>query len=160
MKLSKIAAVLAALVLATVAFTGCVTTTGYQEQVVGQSLNMGSLPVKDFEVIGPVTVQTTEVKTFSIFHRTHIGSNMVNTALVEEAIKLGGHDVINVKVSKRQDSNIVFGGIFYSKRIYTYTATGLAIRYTETLSARDGGQQVDTNAYIRNYNPEKKWYEK
>lgn len=153
MKLSKIAALFAALAITAVALTGCVSTTGYQQQTVGQSLNMGSLPVKDFEVIGPVTVQTTEVITFNIFHRTHIGSEIVNTLLVEEAVKLGGHDVINVKTSKREDSNIVLYGIFGSKRIYTYTATGLAIRYTDTLTANDGGQAVDEKAYRSSYNP-------
>ena len=148
----KIKAMLLAAVVAVaaVAFTGCNTTVKYTEQAVGQSLNMGSLPVKDFVVLGPITVQATEVKETGMFGSSkHTGSGVIDALLMEEVKKLGGHDAINVKISKQEEANIHLWGIFGTKKTYTYTATALAVKYTDTLKA--AAQAVDSRTFKGSY---------
>ena len=119
-----------ALATLAMAFTSCVTTH-YESQATGDTLKMEQLAVKDYDIIGPVTVTATssESSSFLMLHQKKEGSEVVYPMLLDAAIKAGGQDVINVRVSKKLDSVITLGGIFGKEATYTYTATALAIKY-------------------------------
>ncbi|MCI5607001.1 MAG: DUF6567 family protein [Treponema sp.] len=119
-----------ALATLAMAFTSCVTTH-YESQDRGGTLEMQQLAVKDYDIIGPVTVTATssESSSFLMLHQKKEGSEVVYPMLLDAAIKAGGQDVINVRVSKKLDSVITLGGIFGKEATYTYTATALAIKY-------------------------------
>lgn len=119
-----------ALATLAMAFTSCVTTH-YESQATGGTLEMQQLAVKDYDIIGPVTVTATssESSSFLMLHQKKEGSEVVYPMLLDAAIKAGGQDVINVRVSKKLDSVITLGGVFGKEATYTYTATALAIKY-------------------------------
>ena len=128
-----------ALATLAMAFTSCVTTH-YESQATGDTLKMEQLAVKDYDIIGPVTVTATssESQSFLMLHQKKEGSEVVYPMLLDAAIKAGGQDVINVRVSKKLDSVITLGGIFGKEATYTYTATALAIKYNNKNIVSEG----------------------
>jgi len=137
--------VLAAALAFAAMFTGC-NTTNFESQATGKALSIGTLPVKDFDVIGPISATATETVKTGMFNlsSTHTGSEMINTLLMNEVKKVGGHDAINVKISKKEESDVKFFGIFGKTVTYTYTATAIAIKYTDTVKGVDGSEALDT----------------
>jgi uncharacterized protein YbjQ (UPF0145 family) len=82
------------------------------------------LAVKDYETKGIIIVKSNE-KIDAMKRRT--GSRITYEMLMEEARKLGADDVINVRVDVSRVVNFDRG----REEVYTYTATALAIKYTE-----------------------------
>jgi len=117
MKNKKIAAVMLPLALVLgLAFLSCSTSSGFGPQRVDWA-EYTIIPGKDYTVVGAVVVRITDSKT-------------LNADLMQEAIKLGGHDIINVRVDVEQSG-------MGEKKVLA--ATAVAIKYTaETLKTKEG----------------------
>jgi uncharacterized protein YbjQ (UPF0145 family) len=113
----------AVLSLVLVSCTGTVSLSGPIHGVSGNAL----LAVKDYETKGIIIVKSSE-KIDGMKRRT--GSKVTYEMLMEEARRLGADDVINVRVDENRVVKFENG----REEVYTYTATALAIKYTE---ARD-----------------------
>lgn len=96
---------------------GCVTRIADSSKGVVQNVQIA---VKDFIVVGPIR--------YSIqIPVKNMGQNVVSyDRLLEAAYRLGGDDVINVRVDKSSKTD--FGGTRT-----TYIVNALAIKYTDTL---------------------------
>ena len=121
------------------ALTSCVSTH-YESQVSGDTLKMEALAVKDYDIVAPVTVTATATEKNSILmiHQSKEGSEVLYPMLLDAAVKAGGQDVINVRVTKKQDSEIALYGVFGKEVTYTYTATALAIKYNNKNIVNEG----------------------
>ena len=119
MKNTKNAAVILPLALVLgMAFSSCSTflPPGSGPQTVDWS-EYTVIASKDYTVVGAVVVKVTDSKT-------------INADLMQEAVKLGGHDIINVRIDVEENSS---GG----KKVLA--ATAVAIKYTaETLKTKEG----------------------
>lgn len=118
----------ASLAVLAVMFTSC-TTMNYEYQESGSTLSVTQLAVKDYDIVGPCKVEVTLTEKQDLFNVKKDGSEVVYPLLLDKAIELGGQDVINVRVSKKEESTTTLYGIFGKEATYTYTATALVIKY-------------------------------
>jgi hypothetical protein len=114
--------------------TGCASTA---VKTVSWS-NYTSIPNKDYAVVGVVVVRTDNIKT-------------LNADLMEAAKEIGAHDVINVRIDVESESS---GG---APKIFA--ASGVAIKYTDTLKNESGTAQMSsTSEGGGSSSCGKKWY--
>lgn len=109
------------------------STTDLATNQVGWS-NYSDVIAKDFDVIGFVTLESTEtVKVGFLSLSTEVsGSRVTYADLMKKAVELGADDIINVRVDKKDNfktSPLDF--LFGSTKTYTYIATGTAIKYKD-----------------------------
>lgn len=137
--MKKALLVVCALAVSAIALTSCVSTH-YESQATGDTLKMEALAVKDYDIIAPVTVTATTTEKVSMFmiHQSKTGSDVIYPSLLDAAQKVGGQDVINVRIAKKQDSEIALGGVLGKEITYTYTATALAIKYNNKNIVSEG----------------------
>ena len=119
-KIAVLGAIVALLVLA-----GC-TTVDFGQADQG-SVNTSAIVAKDFDVIGTVSVEHTEIieeKFFGLI-KTHTGSKPVYNDLMEQAAAKGGDDIINIRVDKTE---IQSKGTAKTNK---YVTTALVIKYKD-----------------------------
>ncbi|MCL1930915.1 MAG: hypothetical protein FWF55_03810 [Treponema sp.] len=133
-----IVALAAALMLA-----GCASAR-YTANASGAS-DYVTVAVKDFVTLGIITVEKTEIHyagPFGFVKRIE-GGKITYADLMQEAAKLEGDDVINVRIDKNLNySGSVFNWLTGWTRVYTHTATALAIKYTDRLESKDVDPQL------------------
>jgi hypothetical protein len=94
-----------------------------------------AVPVKDYETLGIIFVKSSEVIDST---GTHTGSKITYEMLMLEAQRLGADDVVNIRIDVNEEvevlksTDLLFGSI-YTRTTYHYTATGLAIKYTDAV---------------------------
>ncbi len=121
------AVLLASMALLTV---GC-STTDLTTNKTGWS-DYAEIAVKDFEPVGVVRVTSKEVFKIGPFalKRSSIGSKVTYDMLIAEAVKLGAHDIINVRIDVvKKSSSSPFDFITGTTREVEYIGTALAIKY-------------------------------
>lgn len=118
-----------AIAVLAITFTSC-TSIHYETMRSGDSIQISQLPVKDYDIIAPIklTTKITEKESIFKFSNSKQGSEIIYQLLLDQAYNLGGNEVVNVRISKKQDADIKFNGIFGKEVTYTYTATALAIK--------------------------------
>ena len=127
-----------------VAFAGC-KSYDLTTNKVGWS-NYADISVKDFTVMGIVSLESQEVFTYGPFglNKDYRGSRIVWSDLMAEAAKLGADDIINVRIEET-NQNIRRPGIIEFFTGYTttwkYKATALAVKYTESVDRQKSGRQ-------------------
>jgi len=100
--------------------------------------NNVNIAAKDFKTLGVIFVNSVEVIDSQ---GNHTGSKITYEMFMREAVKLGADDVINMKI----DVNIKTDKET-TKTIttYSYTGTGLAIKYTDAVNGTISGNSVIT----------------
>ena len=128
-------AVIIFMVLAAVVLASCVSND-YTASLAGVS-EYSTLAVKDFTTLGIITVSSTEIHSSGPFGFTKSveGSKITFADLMQEAAKLEADDVINVRID--MNSNYTKRAFGWT-RTYTYTATALAIKYTDKVDVMPG----------------------
>jgi len=90
--------------------------------------NNVNIATKDFVTVGIIFVNSVE----EIDDRgSHTGSKITHEMFMREAVKMNADDVINIKIDvniKKEQKPDMFDLI--NNTIYSYTGTGLAIKYT------------------------------
>jgi hypothetical protein len=107
-------------------------TVQMSTNLVGWS-DYAGIVVKDYEVVGIVTLDTTETFVYGPLglSNTHTGSKITYADLMSEAQKLGAHDIINVRIDRYDDSNTnLLSKLSGYTEYIKYSATALAIKYT------------------------------
>ena len=129
-------------VFAVIGLTTC-TTNNFTANVTGIS-DYSIVAIKDFVTLGIITVRAEEVHYSSPlgFVRSVQGSKITYTDLMQEAAKLEADDIINVRIDMNANyTKGIFDWITGWTRTFTYTATALAIKYTDKVdAARDDPQ--------------------
>ncbi len=113
-------------------------TKNYVQIVKGQYADIVPYTIRDFVIKGIVFVES---KVTIDVNGERTGSEITNFMLMKEAQKLGGDDVINIKIDEREESKVVdnydkdakFIDREYKKTTYIYQATALAIKYTNPI---------------------------
>ena len=137
-KKSFFAFVITAFILA-----GC-ASTDYTANMSGAS-DYATVAVKDFVTLGIVTVEKTEIHYASplgIIKRID-GGKITYADLMQEAARLEGDDIINVRVDVTTNyTGTIFDWFTGWTRVYIHTGTALAIKYTERLESKDVDPQL------------------
>jgi hypothetical protein len=136
------------LILSVLFLAGC-KTTDLTTNKVGWS-SYADISVKDYEVLGIVTLESQEVFEASPFfiNKSLKGSRIVWSDLIAEAAKLGADDVINIRIETTDRNRRVprfvefFTGYTYT---YYYKASGLAIKYTNAVERAQSGKASTLN---------------
>jgi len=131
------------LLVAALILAGC-ASTDYTANMSGAS-DYATVAVKDFVTLGIVTVETTEIHHASPFGfiKTIEGEKISYAKLMQEAARLEADDIINVRIDVHTKySGTAFDWFTGWTRVYTHTATALAIKYTEKLDSRDVDPQL------------------
>ena len=121
------------LVLLTVLTLTSCKTVNLETNRVGWS-NYSDLVVKDYDVVGIVTVESTETITNGPLMLTSsvTGSRVTYNDLMKKAQTLNADDIINVRIDVKQDyTKTVIDFFTGSKVTYTYIGTAAAIRYKD-----------------------------
>jgi hypothetical protein len=120
MKHVKMISIVLVLALGTV--TGCMNMEKSTKAVMAPYQELGGVwkitvpQAKNFEVIGPVFVEAVEDAETG-------GARVTYTALLREAARVGGHDIVNIRIDAKKEME----GLRV-KRI-TWYGSALAIRY-------------------------------
>ena len=125
-----------------VVFTACRSTYDYTNNVSG-AFDYATVVVKDFVTLGIITVNSSEIHYSKPlgFSRGIEGSKITFAALMQEAAKLEADDIINVRID--MNTNYKTGGFFRGwTRTYNYTATALAIKYTDKLDTLESDSHL------------------
>lgn len=99
------------------------------------------IPMKDYQTLGIIFVESTEIIDGN---GNHYGSKITNAMLMREAAKLGADDIINLRIDVQEIHELIPGnelisGIgMVSQITYKYTATALAIKYTDVIISAGG----------------------
>ena len=128
-------------VLAAFALVSC-TTTDYTANVAGVSDNV-TLVVKDFITLGIVTVYSQEIHHSGPFGfvKSVKGAKITYADLLHEATKLEADDVINVRIEMHSDYKTgAFDWISGWNKVFKYTGTALAIKYTDMMEGESDPQ--------------------
>jgi hypothetical protein len=113
--------------------TSCATARPKADYTFPQagSINNAPLAVKDYQPLGIIFVQSTEIIDGN---GNHTGSKITYEMLMREAIKLGADDVINIKIDVNEVQEIIpAAGGDVVRITYNYTANALAIKYTDAI---------------------------
>lgn len=130
------------------------STTNLTTNQVGWS-NYTDLVVKDFDVVGIVSIESTEVikKSAYNFSTTIEGSRVTYTDLMKKAIELGADDIINVRIDKKENiKTSILDFLVGSTKTYTYIATETAIKYKDAKADVKAGSAVLNNE-LKNVSP-------
>lgn len=132
-------------------FLSCKSTNSLETNQVGWSAYTATV-AKDYDAVRIVSVTSTETITQSpfSFRKNTKGSRVLYAQLMDEAKKLGAHDIINVRVDRKLEStkpNAIVRFFIGSREVYTYTATALAIKYKDATPTSDAlGTPGGTNS--------------
>lgn len=111
--------------------------------------NNADIVTKDFISLGVIFVNSVEIIDGD---GNHTGSKITYEMLMREAVKLGADDVINIKIDVNQKEERQVSSnddTVITVVTYSYTATGLAIKYTDAVvSGTGGGTGKARNAII------------
>jgi hypothetical protein len=141
--MSKKRPVFAIIMMVVLILASC-TTADYTSNMTGAS-DYATVAVKDFVTLGIVTVQVTEVHHSSPFgfKKSIEGSKITYADLMQEAAKLEADDIINVRIDINSNyTQGAFDWLVGWTRVYTYTGTALAIKYTDKLDSNDPDPQL------------------
>ena len=95
------------------------------------NINNVAIAVKDFETRGIIFVRSAETIDGN---GNHTGSKITYEMLMLEAQKLGADDIINIKIDVNPVREVIHeNGFNVTRTVYNYTATALAIKYTNAL---------------------------
>ena len=122
----KLILILAAVVLASCSTVPKLDTT----YPVSGSTNNAVLAVKDYQTVGIIFVESTEVIDGN---GNHTGSKITYQMFMKEAQRLNADDVINIKIDINEVRDLIpsSDGVGTVQRVtYNYKGTALAIRYT------------------------------
>jgi uncharacterized protein YbjQ (UPF0145 family) len=131
------------LTIAAVVFFGC-TSNNYTANVTGAS-DYSTVAVKDFVSLGIVTVKSQEIHQSGPlgFSKSVEGSKITFADLMQEAARLEADDIINVRIDMNTNySETSFSWLTGWVRVYTYTGTALAIKYTEKMETQTSDPQL------------------
>jgi uncharacterized protein YbjQ (UPF0145 family) len=131
------------LTVAAVVFLGC-TSNNYTANVSGAS-DYSTVAVKDFVSLGIITVRSQEVHQSGPLgsSKSVEGSKITFADLMQEAAKLEADDIINVRIDMNTNySKTGFSWLTGWVRVYTYTGTALAIKYTDKLETQTSDPQL------------------
>lgn len=134
---------LSLLVLFLVITAGC-TSTNYSANMSGVS-DYSTVVVKDYTAMGIVSVHATEIHSAGPLGivKTVEGSKVTYSALMQEAVRLGADDIINVRIDMTATYRATaFDWLIGWTRTFTYTGTALAIKYSERLETQYGDPQL------------------
>jgi hypothetical protein len=132
------------LIVPALLFASCASTSyskfDYAYPQSGNINNAAPIPVKDYETLGIIFVESTEVIDGN---GIHTGSKITHALLMREAEKLGADDVINLRIDVQEIKEFVSvsGNNLGGKALqttYKYTATALAIKYTDVIVTAEG----------------------
>jgi hypothetical protein len=112
---------------------GCAPSVTVSGPLTGEK-NNALIAVKDYETKGFVVIRSQERVDYG---NVVSGSKITNEMLVAEAQRLGADAVINVGIDVRRKVSFDGGS---KVTVFDYTATGLAIKYTEATLAAVGYQ--------------------
>jgi len=134
---------LATIITIVFTLTGC-ASTDYTANMTGAS-DYATVAVKDFVSLGIVTVEKTEIHHASplgIIKRIE-GAKVTYADLMQEAARLEGDDIINVRI----DVNTSYTGSVFDwftgwTRVYTHIGTALAIKYTDKMDSQNPDPQL------------------
>ena len=139
--MKKLLVIVAALTV--LAIAGC-RTFDLTSNKVGWS-NYADISVKDFNVLGIITLESQEVSDYGPFgfKKSYKGSRIVWSDLMAEASRMGADDVINVRIEEtnynyRRPGFIEFFTGYTST--WKYKATALAIKYTDPIDRQKSGR--------------------
>ena len=135
--------IFAALILFAVVFSAC-TTNNYSANLSGAS-DYSTVAVKDFTSLGIITVQTTEIHHSGPFgfSKSIEGSKITFSDLMQEAAKLEADDIINIRIDVNSNyTKGAFDWITGWTKVYTYTGTALAVKYTDKLETQYSDPQL------------------
>ena len=133
------------LILAIYVISACTSTrSDYTANMVGAS-DYSTVAVKDFKSLGIITVFAQEIHYSGPFgiKKSVEGSKITFADLMQEAAKLEADDIINIRID--MNTNYTKGGASWFTgwtKTYTYTATALAIKYTDKLETETGDAQL------------------
>ena len=126
------------------------SSTNLETNQVGWSSYADIVPNKDWNVVKVVKVSSVEKITTDPFYlnKKIEGSRVLYSQLMDEVTKAGGDDVINVRIDRKLETAKrpiiqLFTG---KKTVYTYTATGLAIKYVGAATGVDKAEKNSVRA--------------
>ena len=123
-------------------FSAC-STVNHTANVSGAA-DYTTVAAKDFITLGIITVRSQEIHhsgPFGITRKVE-GSKITFADLMQEAAKLEADDIINVRIDRNVNfSRSAFSWLTGWKKIFSYTGTALAIRYTDRLETQPGDPQ-------------------
>ena len=131
MKKSRAGTIICVLLVLT-ALAGCVSVN-YTAPMTGKHDNT-SLIVKDFTLVGTITVHAIEKHTISPLgiKRKVEGAKVTYSDLINEAAKLRADDIINVRIDMQTNGKTTIVDWFKGwERIFFYTGQALAIKYVD-----------------------------
>ena len=134
-----------AITAAVLAMAAC-TSNNYTASMAGVS-DYSTVVVKDFTSLGIITVKATEIHHSGPFgvQKSVEGSKITFSDLMQEAAKLEADDIINVRIDINSNyTKGFFDFITGWTRVYSYTGTALAIKYTNMLNTETGDPQLST----------------
>ncbi len=114
----------------------------------------GEIGVKDFQPVGIVRVTSKETFETSPFYlnNSKTGSKVTYDMLIKEAVKLGAHDIINVRIDT-VDKNSTHPFMFFTggKKEIEYIGTALAIKYKDPVTAvgKNAGSRLGDEEMLR-----------
>lgn len=117
--------VFAAFALVAGLFAVSCSSTNLQTNQVGWS-GYTNIVVKDYDAVGIVKASSTEKITKTFFNKKVEGSRVLYAQLMDEAVKLGANDIINVRIDRKKEESSSS-----KATVYTYTATAVAIKYKD-----------------------------
>ena len=124
--------------------TACGSNSDFTTNLVGAS-DYSTVAVKDFRSLGIITVRTQEIHYSGPFGRNKSveGSKITFADLMQEAAKLEADDIINIRIDMNTNYTKRGAALFTGwTKIYTYTGTALAIKYTDKLDTETGDAQL------------------
>jgi uncharacterized protein YbjQ (UPF0145 family) len=131
------------LTVAAVMFSGC-TSNNYTANISGAS-DYSTVAVKDFISLGIITVRAQEIHQSGPFgfSKSVEGSKITFADLMQEAAKLEADDIINVRIDMNTNyAKMAFSWVTGWTRVYTYTGTALAIKYTDKMETQTSDPQL------------------
>jgi hypothetical protein len=105
-----------------------------------------TVTVMDFEVVGQVSVSRQEVIEFGPLgiQKNRSGSRITWFDLMMEASRMGADDVVNIHIdAKLEETRMLFDFASGYRVARTYTATGVAVKYTGTIEQLKSERQRD-----------------
>jgi len=121
-----------AVALVAIVLAGCASSTGRVDKVGWAEYTQK--PSKDYTVVGAINIKVENEKT-------------LNYELMAEAIKLGGHDILNVRVDLEQiDTKQIIRTA--SAVVIKYTAESLKNKSSDTAIGQGGTKTTSDETYI------------
>jgi uncharacterized protein YbjQ (UPF0145 family) len=118
--------------LVLLAISGCVLVD-YTAPMAGK-YDIAGVAVKNFIMVGTVTVRAAEKHTISPFgiKRKVEGAKITYSDLLQEAARLNADDIINVRIDMNTTGKTTFADWVRGwERTFFYTGQALAIKYTD-----------------------------